>query len=71
MTATVLPFGPSQAAVLAEKEFATLRARAALLGAALYRRTQDGVETYVIGLRRFESLDQVEDFLDRIEVFGN
>lgn len=65
--AEILPFGPSQAAAYVEKEFANLRARCALLGAALYRRTDSsGAVTYAIGLRRFESLGQVEEFLDEI-----
>lgn len=63
----ILPFGPSQAASYAEKEFATLRARCALLGAALYRRVDaGGAVTYAIGMRRFESVQQVEDWLDQV-----
>jgi hypothetical protein len=72
MTARILPFNPSVAAELTDadtKRLATARARCALLGAALYRRIGDGgAVTFIVGLRKFRSLDEVESYLDTIGV---
>jgi hypothetical protein len=65
----VYPFGSAQAAELADadvKRESTARARCALLGRALRRIDDDGAVTFAIGLHRFESIAQVEDFLDQI-----
>lgn len=67
----VYPFSPTQMAERVDpdsKRFSTCRARVALLlGGALRRHVaDDGTVVFAIGLRRFVSLDQVEDFLDQI-----
>jgi len=66
----VIPFGSTQAAEIVDsdaKDFFTARARCAILGAAMYRHVaDDGTATFTIGLRKFESIAQVEDFLDQI-----
>jgi hypothetical protein len=58
-----------QESIYVDKRFETARAQAALMiGSALYRREADNGEvSYSIGIRRFATLDQVEDFLDRYE----
>ena len=70
----VLPLRPTQMAEHVDpdtKAFATARARCALLGAALYRRIDDdGTTTFSIGLRKFESIAQVEDYLDTVDGDG-
>ena len=71
---TIIPLGPVAAAAIVDGEaklFATARARCALLGAALYRRIDDdGTTTFSIGLRKFESIAQVEDYLDTVDGDG-
>jgi len=63
----VLPFSPTQAAAFVDKLYETCRARCALAGAALYRRVDDdGQVVFVAGMRRFATLDQLEDWLDQI-----
>ena len=66
----VLPFGPVQAAELADvktKRLATARARCALLRGELRSLVaDDGTVTFAIGMRRFATIDQVEDFLDHL-----
>ena len=59
---------PVQESLYVDKRFETERARAALIGAALYRRSaDDGEVTFSIGMRRFATLDEAEDYLDRLE----
>lgn len=67
MTAHVLPFGPTQAAEFVDKREATAKARCCLAGIALKSiRLPDGQTVYAAGLLKFASIDQLEDWLDRL-----
>jgi hypothetical protein len=70
MSGNVYPLRSTQAAELVdadEKRWQTCRARCALLGRELRRVVaDDGRAVYSIGLHRFESIEQAEDFLDQI-----
>ena len=71
MSAHVLPFGPSQAAELADdcdrKRSSTASARCALLGIPLKSITMpDGQIVYSAGMHKFGGIEQLENWLDRI-----
>ena len=48
------------------KREATLRARCALLGAVLNRHRANGVVMFSIGLRKFETISDAEDYMDAV-----
>jgi hypothetical protein len=70
MTGTVHPLRPHHAAEpgVTDKREATAKARAALLGTTLRRPVRDdGAVVFMLGPHALESLDAVEDVLDRID----
>ena len=67
----VRPFGPSQAAELADeptKAWATLRAKCYLAAIDVARTVgPDGTVTYRVGGRAFSTIEAAEDELDRLQ----
>jgi hypothetical protein len=68
----IYPLGPSQEAVYVDKEFATMQAKAALLGATLCRIDDErGNELFVVSkwhlTRHLPTLEAVAAWLERLE----
>lgn len=69
---TIHPLRPWFAADLGldadEKRWLTARARVAIRGGVLRRiESNDGSTSYLLGLHKFASLDEVEDALDAVD----
>ena len=72
----IYPLGPSQEALYLDKDFANLRAAAALQGATLHRVDDErGNELFVVSkwhlTRHLRTLEEVASWLDRLGGIGS